>query len=75
MSPSPEPSTAARDVTGELPDLEVAPPTNRMVVAVLSLVGFFVALYLFVHYVGWVGSLVCGIGDCAAVQASPYSRV
>ena len=57
----------------ELP--EASPPTNRMVIAVLSLVGFFVAFYLLAHHVGWVGSLICGVGDCAAVQASKWSSV
>ncbi len=46
-----------------------------MVVAVLSLVGFFVAFYLLAHHMGWVGSLICGVGDCAAVQASKWSSV
>jgi len=54
---------------------EASPPTNRMVIAVLSLVGFFVAFYLLAHHVGWVGSLICGVGDCAAVQASKWSSV
>jgi uncharacterized membrane protein len=54
---------------------EASPPTNRMVIAVLSLVGFFVAFYLLAHHLGWVGSLICGVGDCAAVQASKWSSV
>jgi uncharacterized membrane protein len=57
----------------ELP--EASPPTNRMAIAVLSLVGFFVAFYLLAHHLGWVGSLICGVGDCAAVQASKWSSV
>lgn len=51
------------------------PPTNRMVIAVLSLVGLFVALYLLAYGMGLIGSMLCGVGDCAAVQASPYARV
>ncbi|MFQ5536994.1 MAG: vitamin K epoxide reductase family protein [Gemmatimonadota bacterium] len=52
------------------------PPANRMVVAVLSLIGIFVAAYLTAHHLGWVGSLRCGAGfDCAAVQSSPYATV
>lgn len=50
-------------------------PLNRMVIAVLSLVGFFVAFYLLAHTLGWTGPLVCGVGDCGTVQASPYARV
>ena len=48
---------------------------NRMVIAVLSLVGFFVAFYLLSHSLGWTGTLMCGVGDCSAVQASPYAWV
>ena len=48
---------------------------NRMVVAVLSLIGIFVSFYLMAHSFGWTGPLVCGgVGDCGAVQASPYSK-
>lgn len=53
----------------------VAPPMNRMVVAALSLVGVFVSTYLLAHALGLVGSLVCGVGDCAAVQASRWAKV
>ena len=52
-----------------------APPTNRMVVAVLALGGFFVALYLFAHNLGLGGPIVCGVGDCAAVQSSQYATL
>lgn len=50
------------------------PPRNRMAVAVLALVGLFVALYLLAHSVGLI-PLVCGVGSCETVQASPYARV
>lgn len=52
-----------------------SPPVNRMVVAVLALIGMFVALYLLAFGLGLTGSLMCGLGDCAAVQASPYARL
>jgi len=52
-----------------------APPTNRMVVAVLALGGFFVALYLFAHNLGLGGPIVCGVGDCATVQSSQYASL
>jgi uncharacterized membrane protein len=52
-----------------------APPTNRMVVAVLALGGFFVALYLFAHNLGLGGPIVCGVGDCATVQSSQYATI
>lgn len=48
---------------------------NRMAIAVMSLVGFFICLYLVAHYYGLTGPLVCGVGDCAAVQASPYAKI
>ena len=46
-----------------------------MAIAVLSLIGFFVATYLFAHSMGWTGPIVCGVGDCATVQASTYAWV
>ena len=49
--------------------------TNRMVVAVLALVGLFVALFLWAHNAGLTGPIQCGIGDCATVQASEYARI
>ena len=53
----------------------VAPPTNRMVITLLALIGFFVALYLWAHNAGLTGPIVCGVGDCATVQSSEYARV
>jgi uncharacterized membrane protein len=46
-----------------------------MLVSVLSLIGFFVALYLWAHNAGLTGPIVCGISDCATVQTSPYARI
>jgi uncharacterized membrane protein len=46
-----------------------------MLVSVLSLIGFFVALYLWAHNAGLTGPIVCGIGDCATVQSSEYARI
>lgn len=51
----------------------MAPPLNRMAIALLSLVGVFVALYMLLYKLGWIGSMVCGSGDCATVQASRWS--
>lgn len=53
----------------------IAPPTNRMVVAILSLIGFFNALYLWAHNAGLTGPIVCGVGDCGTVQASEYATI
>lgn len=65
-------ATAAPDGGGAaIPD----PPLNRMIVAVLSLVGFFVSFYLLAYHMHWLGEIVCGVGDCATVQASDYATV
>ena len=54
---------------------EFQPSKSRMWVSVLSLIGLFIALYMLAHSVGLMGPVLCGIGDCAAVEASPYSRM
>ncbi len=46
-----------------------------MVITILSLVGFFVASYLWAHNLGLTGPIVCGVGDCATVQASQYATI
>ncbi len=52
----------------------VAPPWPRMAVAVLSLVGIFIAGYLLLFHLGLVGRLVCGTSSsCETVQASKYA--
>ena len=56
-------------------DGPVAPPMNRMVIAILALTGLFVALYLWAHNAGLTGPIQCGIGDCETVQSSEYARI
>jgi len=51
------------------------PSVNRMAISVLSLIGFFVALYLWAHNAGLTGPIQCGVGDCATVQSSEYARI
>lgn len=51
------------------------PPLNRMCIAVLALIGFFVSLYLWAYHLGFMGEMICGVGDCAAVQASPWAMM
>lgn len=46
-----------------------------MVIAVLSMAGLFVALYLLFNKLGLTGPLICGIGECATVQASKWSTI
>lgn len=57
-------------------DLEIPPPTRgRMAIAVLSMVGLFVSLYLLAHSLGLTGPLICGIGECDTVQSSKWAKV
>jgi uncharacterized membrane protein len=46
-----------------------------MAVAILALLGFLVALYMLAYALGWTGPVICGVGDCEAVQNSPWSRI
>jgi uncharacterized membrane protein len=45
----------------------------RQAIALLALVGLFVALYLWLHALGFGGPLKCGTGGCETVQASQYA--
>jgi uncharacterized membrane protein len=45
-----------------------------MGIAVLSLAGLFIALYMYLYKIGKIGSLVCGTGGCETVQLSPQAR-
>ncbi len=47
---------------------------HRMAVSVLALVGAFVALYLFLWKIGFVGDLSCRTDGCETVQMSAYSE-
>jgi uncharacterized membrane protein len=47
--------------------------TRRMGVALLSLVGIFVAAYLYLYKIGKIGSVMCGTGGCETVQLSRWS--
>ena len=48
---------------------------HRQAIAVLALVGFFVALYLWLHALGIGGSLKCGTGACDTVQTSRWAAL
>ena len=52
-----------------------APPLNRMILALLALLGFLVSLYMLAYAMGFTGPVICGIGNCEAVQNSPYARI
>ena len=46
---------------------------HRQSIAILALVGWFVALYLGLHALGIGGELKCGTGGCETVQTSPWA--
>jgi uncharacterized membrane protein len=46
-----------------------------MVIATLALIGFIVALYLWLWKLGTMGPLVCGTGECEVVQNSPWAVI
>ena len=48
--------------------------THRMATATLSLLGLFVAAYLWLYKAGYIGTLACGAGGCETIQLSPYSE-
>ena len=47
--------------------------TARMAIALLSLVGILIALYLTLYKVGVVGDLSCSIGSCETVNTSQWA--
>ena len=48
---------------------------HRMVSAALALGGFFLALYLWLWKIGFIGgAIACGTGACEAVQLSEYAH-
>ncbi len=46
---------------------------HRQTIAVLALVGWFIALYLGLHALGIGGELKCGTGGCDTVQTSRWA--
>jgi uncharacterized membrane protein len=46
---------------------------KRMLVALVALAGVFVALYLTLYKLGYIGTLVCAVGSCETVQASKWA--
>ena len=46
-----------------------------MVIAILALLGLLASLYMLAYSMGLTGPVICGIGDCEAVQSSPYARI
>src|SRR3989441_10876401 len=48
---------------------------QRQAIALLALVGLFLALYLWLYKIGIIGTLPCGIGACEQVQTSRYAEL
>jgi uncharacterized membrane protein len=48
---------------------------RRQAIALLALAGFFIALYLWLHKIGFIGQLACGTGGCEVVQTSRYAEL
>jgi uncharacterized membrane protein len=46
-----------------------------MAIAILSLIGVFLATYLTLYKLGFLESLACGTGSCEVVQASRWSKL
>lgn len=46
---------------------------KRMLAAVVALAGVFVALYLALYKLGYIGNLVCAVGSCEVVQTSRWA--
>ena len=44
-----------------------------MLAALVSLAGVFVALYLTLYKLGYIGTLVCAVGSCETVQTSKWA--
>ena len=46
-----------------------------MLAALVALAGLFVALYLTLFKLGYIGSLVCAVGSCEVVQTSKWATL
>jgi uncharacterized membrane protein len=46
-----------------------------MLAALIALAGVFVALYLSLYKLGYIGSLVCAVGSCEVVQTSRWASL
>jgi uncharacterized membrane protein len=47
--------------------------TRRMWIAVISLAGLFIGIYLTLYHYGMIGTLVCGVSSCEQVQTSRWA--
>jgi uncharacterized membrane protein len=53
---------------------DAGPPLNRMIAAVLALIGVLISTYMLLYHFGVIGSIVCGTGGCQTVQNSPWAK-
>ena len=44
-----------------------------MLAALIALAGIFVALYLTLYKLGYIGTLACAVGSCETVQTSKWA--
>jgi uncharacterized membrane protein len=49
--------------------------TSRRVIALISLIGLFLATYLTLYKLGYIETLACGTGSCEVVQSSKWSTL
>lgn len=49
------------------------PPANRMILAVMALIGVVIAAYMALYKLGAIASIACGTGACEVVQSSPWA--
>ena len=45
-----------------------------MVIAVLAMIGTFIAVYLMLYKMGVIGALTCSVGSCETVNTSRWAR-
>jgi uncharacterized membrane protein len=45
-----------------------------MIIAVLAMIGLFVAVYLTLYKIGVIGSLTCSLGSCETVNTSRWAQ-
>jgi uncharacterized membrane protein len=45
-----------------------------MLMAMISLAGLFIGIYLTLYKLGFIGTLVCGVSSCEKVQSSRWSE-
>ena len=48
---------------------------KRMLVALVALAGVFVASYLTLYELGYIGTLACAVGSCETVQTSKWATL